>query len=206
MPTDSLSNPLGTIPMNLLSKHWTIPSTNTLSTSVFTQPPTFITPTPQPSIFMIPTCAPVPFHVQTFDGTEYCAILKNFWMVLLRLVPTFNSVPNQQIQNSIALGRNEEWHLLLDVFVLHLVLTVSRKLILKAGLFFQQNSWSTLIVQPSKLKPKRKPKLVNSLLKKRVPFMLAVLKNQSISCGLNLSQIWKTVNMYKFSSKASHSN
>ena len=66
--------------MNPPSQHWTIPSTNTLPSSVITQSPTFISPTsqvsnfqpvPRPYTFSIPTCAPLSSHLQTFHATGY---------------------------------------------------------------------------------------------------------------------------------------
>ena len=80
MSTTSLSNPPEPLPMNPSSQHWTIPSTNTLPSSVISQPPTFLSltsevlnsqPIPPPYTFGIPTCAPLSSQLQTFDGTDY---------------------------------------------------------------------------------------------------------------------------------------
>ena len=84
MPISSVS----TAPehMNLPSQHYTIPSTNTLPSSVITQPPTFIPttsqvpisqPAPHPYTFNIPTCAALSSQLHTFDGIDYYYRLEN---------------------------------------------------------------------------------------------------------------------------------
>ena len=69
----------------------------------------------------------------------------------------------------------------------HLSLTVSQKLTPSTGLLFERKFRNYFIVQPSSLKPKQKPKKFNLLLFNRFLFMLAALKTQSTTDGLNLT-------------------
>ena len=80
MPNTSLSDPPEPLPMNPFSQHWTIPPTNTLPSSVITQPPTFIPPNfqvlnsqpiPHPYTSNILTCGPFSNQLQTFDRTDF---------------------------------------------------------------------------------------------------------------------------------------
>ena len=66
--------------MNRPSQHWTILSTNTLPSTVISEPPTFTPansqvpisqPAPHPYNFNNPTCAPPSSQVKTFNGTDY---------------------------------------------------------------------------------------------------------------------------------------
>ena len=78
MPITSSSNPRELLPVNAPPQRGTMPSTNTLPSSVITQPPTFLPPISQainsqpvtdPYTFNIPTCAPLSSQLQTLDGT-----------------------------------------------------------------------------------------------------------------------------------------